>query len=175
MAAEINLHPQDFVDVFYDHITSFEDCLVEIAKDEEKKTFIYLTGREGFPYIIVKVNGEVKEETEIIGFNEADTLNECYKTYLGADCMGSEGEEDSTEQEIDRREEELMTAWESFLRVALDENFDSSFCEGNTSDIESSMDDVLTMLGYDYQWFVYRPMFIQNEDGTEEYEEYPYN
>ena len=77
-------------------------------------------------------------------------------------------DEESEELEIQEREQEVIDAFMDFLEVAADVRRD--FFEDDDTEFFQMLDEVLTVIGSDHEFSVYRPMYYQGK-----LYEYPYN
>ncbi len=116
-------------------------------------------------YIYVLINGEIIDEVEADNADEcADIACHLYDYYLSdSDCM------DETDQ-ISEREEELDTAVSDFLSVVAEEK---------ELTVKSDVFDDFKEFALEYLYRkhnirIRRPMWLEDENGKEFFEEYPY-
>jgi len=168
----IIIKPEGVWGYFQRHKLELKEAMHLIAKDEALAIKIYVTEEKGFPEIIL-TDGDIevyKENTE----NSTDccetvsTIYDDYKEYVG---LGEESyalnDELPEEYIILEREEELDDAFTELMLTILDEQCDPGVME----DIK---EHVLEYIARKHKLEIWRPMYLEDENGQEFYEEYPY-
>lgn len=155
----------------------------DIAENEAIGVVIYLSDTNGHPTITVLADDmQVAEVTTgIDGLSEL--VQTMYDTYLDENAFiatmtegeddGEYDEEELAEALINEREDELDVAVDDFLATVLQTNgyeYDSV--------IDEIHDDVkehfLEYLARKFKIELYRPMYLEDENGEDFFEEYPY-
>lgn len=155
-----------------------------IAENTDKRIKVYLT-RNDLPTIIVEDGGsEIYSEVFFDPDNGEATVDKVYKKYL--DPKDTEASENSERKEkeddleeaseiIDEREEQLDSAIYEFISEVIGEDdlYNDTY-ENMDEIIEDLKEHFLEYMAETHGILIYRPMFVENEDGTETYTEYPY-
>lgn len=179
MSVRIILKPEDVWQYYVDHTAELQehmklaafspdfDTEVQICEDDDLLTaYIYLNDQE------------IAKEEMITAFDAKATMERLYKEYIynAEDFVKQwqlQQDEDEEEDIIETRELELDDAAYEFLVSVLGEAFDVHSKE--TQEIlEDVKDCVLPMLYEKHGIEVYRPMYIADDDGNEEFCLYPY-
>lgn len=153
-----------------------------IAENPEFGTEIYLTYQCGYPCISVMADDfEVHSDVFIDSDDCKQSVDEAYDLYLTERIVstvqyGDDGEEIPTtsdeDNEIIDREAELDGAVLDFLTVAIDgKPADGTDLVGICEDLK---DHFLEYIARKYELKIRRPMYLEYEDGSIEYTEYPY-
>ena len=154
-----------------------------IAENEDYGIVIYLSSTNGRPTVTVFADED--QCSEIITNLESleNVVKTTYDTYLSSkavDALIALDESDETELdedelrsiEIDERETEIDTAVDDFLNVALQTyGVDTSVIDEVHDDIKEHF---LEYLYRKHGLEIYRPMYLEDEDGEDFFEEYPY-
>lgn len=154
----------------------------KIAENPEFGAAIYLTEENDRPSIVAYLDDEqVYAELCVSESDCRTTVQKFYSEYLTDKVLEryfGEDEDDYThfeeQSEIDDREAELDMAVEDFIGVVLD-----GFCLDEVADISDEIcEDVkehfLEYLARKWSLPIRRPMYLEDEDGEEFFEEYPY-
>lgn len=168
--ARINIPPSELWDYFYDNLLDLEDHEILIAENVITGVEIYLTEFGGRPLIGVFVDN--REETEESCVSEADammTLEAIYNEYLGDELL-DEREDEDLRREIEDRDLELSSTFDDFLLAV----YEDKYYAVDEETAAEMLDDVLQYLSERYGMPIYRPMYVEYDDGTVEFEEYPY-
>lgn len=189
MAALIHYEPTEIWDIFQCDKEKLRTTMKEIAENPEFDVTIFLTetdrGTQMLPNIVVYMDGgQLYEEAAV---NEGDciqTVRKIYFEYLTEDRIinnviksseehAEEEDEDDIQDDIDMREEELDNAVFNFMTNILD-----SPLECITEDADEIYEDfkehALEYLARKWDLKIYRPMILEDDDGEEFLEEYPY-
>jgi hypothetical protein len=204
MAANIIIEPENIWDYFEENLDSLETIMHTVAENKEYGTEICLTNDGGLPCFVVTaddVEAETAtcwEKTNCIF--EAKRLYDWYLTDKAvqaiadaldtkearkfSDVYDDEGfydeydystEDESLlmlEEEIDDRESDLRWAIGNFLETVLS---DSNVSGDEYIEIEEDcLEHFLEYIHLKHGLDIYRPMWIKYEDGSEEFEEFPY-
>ena len=185
MSIKIHVEPEDVWDFFYDNPVRMEDEMVAIAENEDTKFAVFLTDNDcGLPLLIV-YRGEHKEyeERTVSDRDCRETAQKMYTKYLypvtvSTSVMQEEDICDSYEAQMElvcEREDELNIALNDFLEIVLGCNSEQiEFMHGHDF-VEQVLDDICEYFANDHLISIFRPTFIPNDDGTEEFIKYPYN
>lgn len=137
-----------------------------------------MLGDDDMPVFTVYCDGyEIDSEFAV---NERDCINTArriYETYLKPAAIDEVLKYDEPDTEDFNEEEFCITEREEELDIAIHEmlcavapNFDYS-----DNDTEEIKDAVLELLARRFEIPIWRPMFLEDDDGTTFYEEYPYD
>lgn len=160
-----------------EHRKQLVDSLVSIASTADGSCEIFLTIEEDSTMIYVYRNGELAYEEAIVSDDDATaTVGKLYVRFL-AKAAGEDPEpeipRETLEDDIYEREDELCSAMEDFLNVAVEGFFDAYF--GYDADISQEIVDcVCRHLAEEYGVSVRWPRFEIGKDGSETYVEFPY-
>jgi len=189
MAALIHYEPTEIWDIFQCDKEKLRNTMKEIAENPDFDVTIFLTetdrGTQMFPNIVVYMEGDQLYEEAAV--NEGDciqTVRKIYFEYLTEDRIinnviaSSDKNADDTDHDIqddiDKREDELDDAVFNFLTNILD-------CplECITEEADEIYDDfkehALEYLARKWDLKIFRPMILEDENGEEFLEEYPYD
>lgn len=150
-----------------------------IAENDEFGVVIYLSEERGLPMFEVDADGYQYHEESAVSANDCrETVQMLYDKYLTEKFLMDDDEEYESlldiEDQIAERELELDDAVISFLDVVLDE--DSSMLGAELDDIvEDVKDHICEYLARKHELPVRRPMILEDDDGDEFFEEYPYD
>ena len=155
-----------------------------VAGNQEFGVEIYLSDDEGYPNISLHVDEMQLLENICISKNDLEyTAEEMYDTYLTNKAVDALAEiaEDLKEEEVDNsdeqfdidvREYDLDVAVADFVNIATDD------LKAHKLLSEEAIDDIkdhfLQYLYLKHGLDIYRPMFLEFEDGTEEFKTRPY-
>lgn len=179
MAAQILLPPESVWQYSQAHAAELQTQEKLLAYDPDSRTRIQLCVEENIPTVyvfrgssIVAVH-ELEDADDTIG-----TLRWLYGDFLDdaeiADDIPDETDQEQEEEElIESREEELDDAAYDFLTVVLGELLDLNSRETQEL-LEDIKDTVLPMLYEKHNINIYRPMYIADATGTQEFTLYPY-
>lgn len=156
--------------------TILETRMETIAENDEFGVEIFLSSVNGDPTITVMADDIQQYEVTTNLLNLEAICKMVYDRYLDNAVSSLSGTSDNNEDlqnDIDDRESELDAAVDDFLGVVL-----QTFGYDDGSMIDEIHDDVkehfLEYLFRKHGVEIYRPMFLEDEDGEEFFEEYPY-
>ena len=183
MTRTITVGSADIVDYYRKNKFRLSQESEDIAENEAIGVVIYLSDTNGRPTITVLADDmQVAEATTgVDGLSELTQT--MYDTYLDEQSFISamtqrEGDDEYNEEElaealINEREDELDVAVDDFLATVLQTNgyeYDSA--------IDEIHDDVkehfLEYLARKFKIELYRTMYLEDENGEDFFEEYPY-
>ena len=182
--AQIIIEPKKLWDYVQKHKSSLGATMFEIAKNEQYGISIYLSETEQHcPCITVEADDSEVYSERIVSETDAEkTCSKIYDEYLTDKVVDilteiAEDEEESLlEQQdaIEEREMELDIAVSEFISAVLggDAYLDS---EDYDDIIEDCKDHFLEYLARKHGLDIFRPMVLEDEDGEEFYEEFPYD
>lgn len=184
MAQKIIVEPRDLWSYYLEHKKQLTSTMFEIAQNKEYGVSIYLSENEkGNASIVVEADDmEVYSETIVNDRDARTTCEKIYDKYLSDKVvdilaeMGIDDEDDMTaleeEDAIDEREAELDEALYSFLDTVCGEDYFDFYADYDM--IEDIKDHFLEYLARKHGIPVRRPMVLEDEDGEDFFEEYPY-
>lgn len=195
MGVKIHIQPQDVWAFFDKNIKRLSDEMVIIAENTETEYAVYLTEESGYPLFIV-CQGDDDAEYDEGAINQKDcedTAKRCFLKYLypvtvtsGKYSIPFDQDDDDFDSELTKmemedtvyeREDELVYAMGDFLQNALREGVDGTDVVDTLGldIINDILDTTLQYIADAYDLPIYRPTFVTDENGSEEYVEYPYN
>jgi hypothetical protein len=183
MAQKIILQPDEVWDYFVEHEEECDECMFEIASCSEYGTAVYLSrSSKGIGCITVEADDQEVYNEEVIDAEDTKkTVQKVYDDYLTDKVIeilsDFEPQEDDTlqdqEDEIAMREEELDNLiWDFVMGVFGGETYADFDCTGEV--LDDLKDHFLEYMYRKHGFDIYRPMVLEDEDGTEFFEEYPY-
>lgn len=180
MSVKIILKPEDVWQYYADHTAELREHMKLIAFSPNFNTEIQISEDGDLLTAHVYLNDqEVAAEELINAFDTKASIERMYKEYIYnaekfVEQWKLQQDEDEEEDMIETRELELDDAAYDFLVAILGKAFDVHSRE--TQEIlEDVKDCVLPMLYEKHGIEVYRPMYIADESGNEEFCLYPYS
>ncbi len=192
-----NVQASDVWDYFQENKDQLRNEARLIAGDDDYGVEIFLTSKENRPYFEVYVDGdETEEQYAIDAIDCLDTVEQLYGDYIEDflhtmidNQFAREYEDDDEkspdieefESDIDQAlaEQEAIDLQESQIDETL-ETFLETICEGliktlfTDEQFEEIKDFFCEYIARKYHKVVYRPMYVEDEHGQEEYVDYPY-
>ena len=201
MARKIIIEPSKVWGYFKAHTEELRESMHEIASNDEFGISVYVTddGAEyhvnnvrkynPLPQIVVEADGVMVYSEGTISERDCEkTVKDVYDKYLSEGVVSllssikepsSDDDVDFEEEEtewqeylIDERELELDEAVQLFIEAVVDRVSYADLCEDEI--IEDVKDHFLEYLARKWEFPIRRPMFLEDEDGVEFFEEYPY-
>lgn len=157
-----------------------------IASNDEFGVDIYVTEEDAY-YIVIEADGYEVDREEIINAADAErTCSKIYEDYLTENAVGilsglgelnDEPDEwdlrETASEKIEDRESELSDAVVAFISDVLGEETFIDECDFDEV-VEDCKDHFLEYLARKHDFDIYRPMILEDEDGENFFEEYPY-
>lgn len=167
---------------FHKNKAKLETMMVAVAENPEYGVVIYLSSSEdGLPLLTVTADDyQYEEEAAVSASDCKHTAQKFYDQYLTGKFLenyAGDSDEDisllDVEDQIAERELELDDVVALLISTATEED-NISF--GNDFDeiLEDVKDHVLEYLARKHELIIRRPMILEDEDGEEFFEEYPY-
>lgn len=182
MSAKIYVEAPDVWEHFKTHIGEARSGLICLAENEEYGITIYMTESGGFPLITVDADGDEILEEEIESNLECDSVvAEIYDNYLTSNVIdiliGVEEEENEYTiaeelDEIEERELELDDAVYGLLSTLVPNLHDIS--DDPDEVYEDVKDHICEYLYQKHGISIYRPMILEDEDGSDYFTDFPY-
>lgn len=145
-----------------------------VATNNENGAKLFLTSmvEEDYPVAIVTVDGDLVYEQIVVNSEDCEeTVSEVIDTIMYDLVTEVDGcDNDGTEDLVAEREAELADAIYDFLNVAV---LDTSRVDAAV--FEDCLEHFLEYIHLKHKLPVYRPMVIEYNDGSESFEEYPYD
>jgi len=175
MATQIFLPPESVWQYSQEHAAELQTQEKLLAYDPDSRTRIQLCMEEDIPTVYVFQGSSIVAVHELEDADDTvGTLRWLYGDFFDDAEIADETDQEQEEAElIESREEELDDAAYDFLTVILGEllDFDSRETQEILEDIK---DTVLPMLYEKHQITTYRPMYLADATGTQEFTLYPY-
>lgn len=168
-------------DYFQKHKLELEQKMIAIAENPDYGVIIYVSNENDLPVFTVTADEYQYDEQYAVSANDClKTVRTMYDQYLTENflkCDEGVSEDEvsllSIEDEIAERELELDDVVALFIGTAMDEDYTTL-----GSDFDEICEDVkdhfLEYLARKHDIAVRRPMILEDEDGEEFFEEYPY-
>lgn len=194
MAFEIGLRPNQVWEFYQKNAARLTEEMVSIAKNDIYE--IFLTECEGVPLVSVYKNDKMEYEEGAVSASDAEkTVREIYQKYLlpltvvvtdnkvTSDKKDNRQPEEENEEctigdqqdQIYEREDAIYMAFQDFLQVLTEDDYDLKDTFGDGSEVDEIIDHIVEMLAVDHGLRIRRPMFINDFDtGLEVFCEYPY-
>ena len=179
MAARIIVEAGDVWDYFKENKDKLGGSIETIAENEEYGIEILLSADDDLPLIMVVADNEELDEEAVVSANDCfSTVKDMYDKYLTDEVinvlMGNDDDYTTAEEleMIDERESAIDDA----IYACLDELIPNMFDIVDDPDelYEDVKDHLCEYLYTKHGISVYRPMYLENEDGTDEFCEFPY-
>lgn len=160
-----------------------DDDIIRLAENEDYGITVYMSLYGVFPVVTVEADGcEILEEIIEDSSECEKKVQAIYNDYLTSnviDILGdaNDGEENKTLMEkldkIDERELELDNAVWDLINVFVPNLFD---IEEDPDEVYEDMKDHISEYLYKkHNISIYRPMFLEEEDGSDYYTNFPYS
>lgn len=165
--------------------------MIGVARNETAGIEVFIEYNNGHPLFSVYIDDEFEysemamDEVDCrytVGRIYDDYIHNYIRNYIGRELdeiiMDDEKEDYpvstmAIEDEIYERDLELDDAIADFLEVVL-RNSTYSYLSFADDELQDMKDHFLEYLARKYDVDIYRPMFLEGENGTEEFFEYPY-
>ena len=177
------IDPSEVWEIFQKNKASLGTRMKEIANNADNGVVIMLStvGKSGEeqPDFIVSIWDEDFYEESCFGEKEClETVRKLYRKYiLGDEDYTEENEddieEDIQENEIREREEELDIALYDFLDTVFEGDILPFYLESDSDMFQDCKEHFLEYIARKWSDFR-RPMYLEDDEGNVEYEEYPY-
>lgn len=152
-----------------------------IADNTDFGVVIYLSSDDGLPVVTVMADEYICYEEEIVSHKACQHIVQTiYDHYLTTEFFEDENESINSytssmlyiEDMIEEREQELDDAIVSLISTAIG---DECYAAPNFDELcEDVKDHILEYIARKHGFAVRRPMFLEDEDGNDFFEEYPY-
>ena len=189
MAAEILVPPENVWGVFMANGCSIlENSEQVIATNQEYGVEICLASEQGFPVVYVYMDSEPVESEYIYSQANCEaSVRNLYDKYLSGNVVNTVLTDGDTGDESDGFDEISQLRWDDMMAVREGELDDAVLDLLNTLEpdidimiedipdfIEDLKDHLCEYLYIRYGISVYRPMVLENDDGSDYYTDYPY-
>lgn len=183
MSVKISINAIDVWGYFQKFKIELKSYMHTIACNPDYGIEVSVTEKAGLPSIVVTADDtQIYEETAVSQHDCEKTVEKIYDEYLTDKVlnilMGDFDDEELTYPEVEdmitEREEELDFAIYDFAMTVLQ----NTYCEISGTNFDIILDDLkehfLEYMARKHGIPIYRPMFLEYEDGTEAVSEYPY-
>lgn len=196
----ITIQPEDIWEFFQPRKKELKTKMLRIAENYDFGVKVFITESAGHPKFVVEMDDEEVYSETCVGKEDArETVNRIYNKYLtsqvinevfgehesdGADDVDMPPDEDyddieltrmEQEEEIDEREMALDEAIYDFVQVVMDEDALED-CVTNADEIYDDLKEhFLEYMARKWGLIIRRPMFLEDENEEEFFEEYPYD
>lgn len=188
MSMKVILTPSEVWSFFSENGFKFTSKVSEIAENKEFGVVVYLSAEGINPNIIVTQDDvTIHEEVAISPIDCERIVEEVFDQYLTYMVFNAIDVCNTTplpspavavdntinhDSEIETREAELDEALMSFLSVVVEDERELDYLDPEI--VDDIKDHFLEYLAKEYGLPIYRPMYLEDDDG-EWYEEYPYD
>lgn len=172
MKNEILVAPSDVWAYFQTHKSELDVQMHMIASGDHGKWDIYISEKDGNPSFIVEYCDEVVDEGVAVSKHDCEkTAKELYAEYLDYDELDILWDDDDEHESIEEREDEITVLFRNFLFDLLATSTDEDIIDAIVDDVK---EHTLEYIARKYDIPIYRPMYLEDEDGICFYSEYPY-
>lgn len=178
MPAKIIVNATAVWDYCIDHEEELRNSFALIASNLEYGIEIFLTLEEDTPYITVCADDNEVYSEEVFTPSDCDsTVTEIYDRFL-TDCVVdffAELDDGGVNEKLDMIAERELDLDEAVLAMftTFAENF-VDLVQDADKVVEDMKDYIAEYLYNEHGLSIYRPMFLEDEDGNEEFTEFPY-
>lgn len=164
MTVKTIIAPSHVWDYFNSNREQFKNEMYLIAESNDGMTGIYITEKDGNPQFFVECCDEVIDEYRVFSNVECEkTARNLYSEYL---------DYTDTEQEIiAEREDEITVLFQNLLFDLLVDTADEDIINEIVEDVK---EHTLEYIARKHSLPIYRPMYLEDEDGVDFFSEYPY-
>lgn len=166
---EILVQPEDLWSYYHEHKSTMQYVPEVIASDDSLGVEVLLSAYGEYATVTVLVDNETVFEQDIFSSDEAEEVAREAYAFLEDD-----GDEVSEMLAIDDRETELDQAVYDLLEVVVQDAETLIPAEMRDEAYERIKDLVCETLYKEFGVSVYRPMYLEDDDGVTSYEEFPY-
>ena len=182
MSQKIILEPSEVWEYYQSNKNEFKSSMSEIASCDEYGISVYLSENEkGNPCIVVEADdSEVCSENVVSESDCKNTVQKIYDKYLTdkvVEVLSDLNDDDDSllEQEdaISEREDELDTLVYEFVMGVLGGEVYFDGCEADDM-LDDMKEHFLEYMARKHGLPIFRPMVLEDEDGEDFFEEFPY-
>lgn len=176
MAEKILMEACDVWDFFHEY--KMKGSYKLLGSNDAYGIEVYLTSQDDMPSIVVMAdNDEIYSEETVSERDCRDTVQKIYDKYLSDEVLTAFFDDEDfdalmLEDNVEQRELELDDAV-----ISMVEAFDPTYLD-DVEDVDALAEDLKDLIaGYLFTAYgisCYRPMFLEDEFGNEEYVEFPY-
>lgn len=159
----------------YERIAFNSDFGIEIYLSAEMR------GADGVPLPCITVfqdDNEIYSETAVGEIDCEQTTKRIYYEYLSEERLVNRAAEESEEEEyaaeIEMREDELLDTTLDYISTLMDESIETLGSDDAFEIAEDVLDHISEYLYRKHRVSVRRPMMLEDENGEEFFDEYPY-
>lgn len=177
---KVYVEPENVWKYFYNNFQRMKDEVVIIGEEPETDSYVAITEEEGFPSVLAYLNGtcEYKEKcrnSEVC----SEATKDLYNGFLAQDTKCDDEDitlEDTLEEEglIYEREDELTSAFESFMTVVLDDP-EYELLKEYPDELKEIFEEFINIVVIKHGFCIRRPMYVEEKPGEVVFKEYPYN
>ena len=171
---------------FNDHKNALKSNLCMIADNREYGVEIYITEKMDSPFFSVTADGyQLDEDSATTEAECKEVVQNLYDKYLTGKFIDDENfsldklpEDDVSSVEIEdiiyEREVELDDAVMFLIGIATESTIDDGKNEVYDNIVQDAKEHFLEYLARKHDLKIYRPMILEDENGEEFFDEYPY-
>lgn len=176
MTKRIILEPCEVWDYCVQHAATLEDSPKLIADNITSGAQIYISFFGMIPTIFACIDSEEVDEEPIADEEDCvDTVEAFYERYLddfADEMLGLDISREYEEEKIDKREDELINATAEMLETFVPNFYEIAY---DADEVCNELADLVCEFLYrNYDISVYRPMYLECDDGSKEFSEHPY-
>lgn len=187
MGQEIIIEAPNLWDYYLKHNDVLLKEMHKVAQNKDFGTEIYVTSENGYLSFLVTADDNTVYETTVLTKTDCDSvarylydnyLTDKFLTIVGNSFYESDDEEFTLETDDDlikAREDSLDEAVQAFVEAVVIEDDDYLYINDFTEVYEDLKEHFLEYMYRKHNIPIYRPMFLEDEDGEEFFEEYPYD
>lgn len=172
MVNNVIIAPADVWAYFHAHKSELSTQRYLIAEGNDGKIGIYISEQDGDPYFVVEnCNEIIDEDTAITKIDCEETARELYSQHLGYNELDMSADSDIEKEIIEEREDEITVLFQNLLFDLLVDTTNEDIINDIVEDVK---EHTLEYIARKHGIPIYRPMYLEGEDGTDFYSEYPY-
>lgn len=180
----IILEPDEVWEYFNKNKKELFTSMHEVASNDEYGVVVYVTEGMGLPNIVVEADGQKIYDEKCLNEKDCEnTVQNVFDDYLTSGIVNALASSDYTEREsysdlemrleIEERESELEDATFEFINAVCDGDAPTA-CYCDTEMLKDVEEHFLEYLARKWDIPIRRPMILEDENGKDFFEEYPY-
>lgn len=172
MVNNVIVAPAEVWAYFHAHRSELSTQMNLIAEGNDGKIGIYISEKDGDPYFVVEdCDDVIDEDMAISKVNCEETARKLYFEHLGYDELDMSADTDLEKEVIAEREDEITVLFQNLLFDLLVDTADEDIINDIVEDVK---EHTLEYIARKHGLPIYRPMYLEDEDGNDFFSEYPY-
>lgn len=172
MINNVIVKPSEVWRYYHAHKSELDTHMLLIAEGNEGQIGIYITKRDGYPCLTVEDCDDVIDEYTVVSeVNCEEAATELYSEYLAYEETDGSADSDIEKEIIEEREDEITVLFQNLLFDLLVDTADEDIINDIVEDVK---EHTLEYIARKHNLPIYRPMYLEDEDGVDFFSEYPY-